>query len=289
MADRDPRAHRLFRAHPDREVTLTSGAKVRLPFHGYRVETLVVAGTVKLEPLARWLLPEDLMPVRLRQDDGRSVGAAWIWVFDYADSNAGAFRQLIVALGGAQDSLVLPMRSAAAPVAALVHPSSRALLRWMVTGSEDVVTLGREVWGLPSEPGTIAWTRGPDRMHCRITDASGAEILDVEARDRRGALRRLIGGVHASRAMGFEQAARMVLAPSLAFTLITPREVHANRIPARLHGHPILYRWKPSDTLRLGTRTPIGAALADLGFTPTAVLRHPDARFVLLDQGTQRA
>lgn len=282
MTARNVRTHRLFRDHPEREVTLPWGSVFRVPFHAYAAETVVVAGTVRLDDLARSLAPEGLVPVRLLGEDGERFGAAWVWWIDYDASNQGAFAQVAVGFATAHDTTDVPLYNAASPLAALAHPRGCAFLRWLFTSAPDVVRLGREVWGFPSEPAEVGWDHGGGRLRCDVRDREGREVAHLDVRDRRGVLRRLVGGLRAGRAMGWEQAATRLLSPSLPLTLVTPRAVKRSRTPLRLHGAPVLYRWKASDTLRLGTRSACGAALADLGFAPTVVLRHPALRFVIL-------
>jgi len=282
MTTRDAREPRLFRDHPDREVTLPWGTVVRVPFHAYAAETAVVGGTVKLEALARSLVPEGLVPIRLRDAEGPHLGAAWLWWIDYQSSNHGAFTQMAVGFAAAHDTMDVPLRNAASPLAALAHPGGCAFLRTLFTSAPEVVRVGREVWGFPSERAEVTWAHPPGRLHCEVRDAEGHEVVTLDVRDRGGALRRLVGGLRAGRAMGWEQAATMLLSPSLPLTLVTPRAVKCSRTPLRLHGAPVLYRWKPTDILSLGTRSACGAALADLGFSPTVVVRHPALRFVIL-------
>ena len=284
------RAHRFFRPYPDRDVALPGGSTFRLPFHCYDAETWIVGGTVSLAPLTRWLDPEDLVPVQLRPEGGRPVGAAWLWINDYRDTNCGPYKELVVAFAAARYTFEVPLRNTASVFAPLAHQLGLVFTRFLFLDEEKPIALGREVWGFPKEAGSLDLQRAPDRFRARVADAQGREVIDLDVRHRQGAVPFAVGALRAGRAIGFERVATIALSPALPLMVVTPKQIKASRVSGRMHGRPLLYRWKDDDRLRLGTRTECGAALSDLGFSPTAVQHYDPLRFVLLeDPDTLRA
>lgn len=277
------RTHRFFRPYPDRDVTLPWGSSFRLPFHCYDAETWVIGGTVSLEPMARLLGLEGLVPVRLRPEGKRPVGAAWLWINDYRDTNCGPYKELVVAFAAARDTFEVPLRNTVSVFTPLAHALGLVYARWLFLDEERPIALGREVWGFPKESGAFEFQRSGDRFRCRVADAHGREVIDLDVRNRQGTLPFAVGALRAGRALGFERAATIALSPAMAVSVVTPKDVKASRCPARLHGRPLVYRWRDDDKLRLGTRTACGAALSDLGFMPMSVQRYDPLRFVLLE------
>jgi len=277
------RSHRFFRPYPDRDVTLPWGSSCRLPFHCYDAEAWVIGGTVALDPLRRWLDPEGLVPVRLRAEGKRPVGAAWLWVNDYRDTNIGPYKELVVGFAAARDTFELPLRNTVSVFQPMAHALGLVFARWLFLDEEPPITLGRDVWGFPKEIGAFEMQRADDRFRCRVSDGQGREVIDVDVRNRHGALPFAVGALRVGRAFGFEKAATIALSPSMATTVVTPKDVKVSRCPARMSGRPLVYRWRDDDKLRLGTRTACGAALSDLGFSPMSVQHYDPLRFVLLE------
>lgn len=273
------RVHRLFRDHPDARVTLPWGSAFRLPFHCYDAETLVIAGTVALEPLRTLLAPEGLVPVEV---GGR--GAAQLWINHYRDTNAGPYKELVIGFSASDRPISVPRRGAASPLAPLADARCVTFVRWLFLDVQHPVDLGREVWGFPKERGEVVIDEVNGGWHHRVSDAAGRAVVDLRVRRLGGRARWALGGLHAVRAMG-RQALELARSPEITVDVVTPRDVKASRVTGKLVGTPYLYRWK--DEIRWDGASPCGQTLIGLGFEPTIVQRYDPLRFVLLvDEAT---